>query len=156
MSAGRMMRVTACLLFLFSLTWTPSCTGPHGPVVSLHGSQGEVSVRVEIARTREELSRGLMWRNELDADAGMLFVFGDSAPRTFWMKNTPLRLDIVFIDNDSVLNVAASTTPYSEAPIRSAGAARYVLEVNAGFAATHGIGPGAKVELPAEALAPAR
>jgi uncharacterized membrane protein (UPF0127 family) len=107
-------------------------------------------VRVEIARTREELSRGLMWRSELDRDAGMLFVFGNSAPRTFWMKNTPLSLDILFIDGEgAVLNVASATTPYSEAPIRSAGPARYVLEVNSGFAAEHGIGPGAKVELPA-------
>lgn len=81
----------------------------------------------------------------------MLFVFGDSAPRSFWMKNTALPLDIIFIDdNGTVVNVAATTTPYSETPIPSAGPARYVLEVNAGFAAAHGIGPGAKVELPAE------
>lgn len=148
-----MVRAAAFLFFLLPLAWTASCTGSGGPLVTVHGTQGEVAVRVEIARTREQLSRGLMWRNELDADAGMLFVFGDSAPRTFWMKNTPLPLDIVFIDDrGTVLNVAASTTPYSESPIRSAGPARYVLEVNAGFTAKHGIGPGAKVELPAAAL----
>jgi uncharacterized membrane protein (UPF0127 family) len=97
-----------------------------------------------------------MYRNDLDADAGMLFVFGDSAPRTFWMKNTPLPLDILFLDDaGTVLNVAASTTPYSEAPLRSAGPARYVLEVNAGFAAKHGIGAGARAELPATALSTA-
>lgn len=145
------MRAAAFLLWLLPLAWTASCTGSGGPLVTVHGTQGEVPVRVEIARTREQLSRGLMWRNELDADAGMLFVFGDTAPRTFWMKNTPLPLDILFLDErGTVLNVAASTTPYSEAPIRSAGPARYVLEVNAGFAAKHGIGSGARVELPTD------
>jgi len=149
-----MMRVAALLVGLLPLAWTASCTGSHEPVVTLRGTQGEVAVRVEIARTSEELSRGLMYRNELDADAGMLFVFGDSAPRTFWMKNTPLPLDILFLDDTgTVLNVAASTTPYSEAPLRSAGPARYVLEVNAGFATKHGIGPGARVTMPAESLA---
>ncbi|HET9062351.1 MAG TPA: DUF192 domain-containing protein [Candidatus Binatia bacterium] len=148
-----MMRVAAFLFCLLPLAWTASCTGSGGPLVTAHGTRGEVPVRVEIARTREQLSRGLMWRNELDADAGMLFVFGDTAPRTFWMKNTPLPLDILFLDDrGTVLNVAASTTPYSEAPIRSAGPARYVLEVNAGFAAKHGIASGARVELPAEAF----
>jgi uncharacterized membrane protein (UPF0127 family) len=147
------MRVAAFLFLLLPLTWTTSCTGSRGPVVVLHGTQGEVAVRVEIARTREQLSRGLMWRTELDADAGMLFVFGDTAPRTFWMKNTPLPLDILFLDErGTVLNVAAATTPYSEAPVRSAGPARYVLEVNAGFAAKHGIEAGAKAELPTDAL----
>lgn len=148
-----MMRVAAVVLLLLPLACTNSCAGPRGPVVTLHGAKGAVPVRVEIAKTSEELSRGLMWRNELDADAGMLFVFGDSAPRTFWMKNTPLPLDILFLDTaGTVLNVAASTTPYSEAPVRSAGSARYVLEVNAGFATKHGITAGTKVELPAEAF----
>jgi uncharacterized membrane protein (UPF0127 family) len=151
-----MLRVAGFLLALLPLTWTASCTGSRGPVVTLSGAQGKVSVRVEIARTREELSRGLMWRSDLDADAGMLFVFGNAAPRTFWMKNTPLPLDILFIDDGgTVLNVAASTTPYSEDPIRSSGPARYVLEVNAGFAARHGIGTGARVELPVKSLASA-
>lgn len=151
-----MVRAAALLFLLLPFTWTAACTGSRGPVVILHGTNGEVAVRVEIAATREELSRGLMYRNALDADAGMLFVFGDSAPRTFWMKNTPLPLDILFLDDaGTVLNVAASTTPYSEAPVRSAGPARYVLEVNAGFAAKHGIGAGARAELPATALSTA-
>ena len=79
----------------------------------------------------------------------MLFVFGTSAARTFWMKNTPLPLDIIFIDDaGKVVNVAEHTTPLTTTPIRSTGPARYVLEVNAGFADRHGIGAGAKVALP--------
>ena len=127
-------------------------SAPSGPVVELATTSGKVPVRVELARTRDELSRGLMWRDRLDEDAGMLFIFATSEPRTFWMKNTPLPLDIIFIDEGGkVVSVARHTTPFATTPIRSAGAARYVLEVNAGFAERHGIRAGTAVELPGEA-----
>jgi uncharacterized membrane protein (UPF0127 family) len=127
-----------------------SCrSGGTEPVVVVHADSGAVPVRVELARTREELSRGLMWRDRMDADAGMLFVFDAADERTFWMKNTPLSLDIIFIGEDlRVRNVAEATAPYSETPIPSAGAVRYVLEVRAGFARLHGIRAGTRVELP--------
>ena len=130
-----------------------ACTrAPAGPVMELVTAAGKVPVRVELARTRDELSRGLMWRDQLDEDAGMLFIFAASDDRTFWMKNTPLPLDIIFIDEaGKVVNVAADTTPFTTTPIRSAGPARYVLEVNAGFAKHHGILAGTMAELPGEA-----
>ena len=130
-----------------------ACTrGASGPVVEVVTSAGRVPVRVELARTRDELSRGLMWRDQLDADAGMLFVFAKDEQRTFWMKNTPLPLDIIFIDAEGkVVSVAEHTTPFTTTPIRSAGPARYVLEVNAGFARRHGIAAGTPTELPGEA-----
>ena len=90
-----------------------------------------------------------MWRTELDDDAGMLFVFNREHDQSFWMKNTPLPLDIIYIGADSkVVSVAANTVPYSQASIPSDGPAKYVLEVNAGFARKHGVGPGTRVELP--------
>ena len=128
-----------------------ACAGaPARPIVEVITQGGAiVRVPVELARTREELSRGLMWRDDLPRDAGMLFVFDHDAERAFWMKNTPLSLDIVFIDRaGKVLNVAENTTPFSTAPIRSAGAARYVLEVHTGFARRHGIRVGDAVRLP--------
>jgi uncharacterized membrane protein (UPF0127 family) len=127
------------------------CTdAPAGPTVELATERGTVRVAVELALTREQLGRGLMWRDDLASDAGMLFVFGDDVARSFWMKNTPLPLDIIFIDAEGkVVNVAENTTPFSTAPIRSAGPARYVLEVNAGFARRNGIVAGSKVTLPA-------
>jgi len=92
-----------------------------------------------------------MWRSRLDSDAGMLFVFPEMRMLAFWMKNTPLPLDIIYIDAEGrVVSVAESTTPYSEKSLPSAGPAQYVLEVNAGFAKEHGIGPGTRVELPAD------
>jgi uncharacterized membrane protein (UPF0127 family) len=121
-----------------------------GPRVHIEGNSGQtVQVTVEIVSTPEKLRKGLMWRTELAADHGMLFVFGDDAPRSFWMKNTPLPLDIIFIDSEHrVVSVAANTVPYSLVSVRSAGPARYVLEVNAGFSRRHAIGPGSRVTLP--------
>jgi uncharacterized membrane protein (UPF0127 family) len=121
-----------------------------GPRVHIEGHDGKtVQVAVEIVSTPETQRRGLMWRTELAADHGMLFVFGDDAPRSFWMKNTPLPLDIIFIDSEArVVSVAEDTVPYSLASVRSTGPARYVLEVNSGFSRRHAITPGSRVTLP--------
>jgi len=95
-----------------------------------------------------------MWRDHLDQDAGMLFVFPETSQLSFWMKNTPRPLDIIYIDaGGRVVSIAEKTTPYSEAPLPSAGPAQYVLEVNAGFAREHGVGPGTRIELP-EGISP--
>ena len=119
------------------------------PRVVVHGDKGTARVRVELALTAPDQARGLMWRNQLDADAGMLFVFGHARERTFWMKNTPLPLDIIYIDGDgNVVSIAEHTTPYSTASIPSHGGAKYVLEVNAGYAHDHGVRAGSKIELP--------
>ena len=90
-----------------------------------------------------------MWRQHLDADAGMLFVFPESSELSFWMKNTPLPLDIIFIGTDGrVVSIAPDTKPYSETSLPSAAPARYVLEVNAGFAREHGVRTGTRIDLP--------
>jgi uncharacterized membrane protein (UPF0127 family) len=87
----------------------------------------------------------------------MLFVFGHERERSFWMKNTPLPLDIIYIDDEGkVVSVAGRTTPYSTAAIPSHGPAKYVLEVNAGFAEQHGVRPGSRIELPPTVLAQAK
>ena len=79
----------------------------------------------------------------------MLFVFADERERGFWMKNTPLPLDIVYIDSSSrIVSIAENTTPYSTKTIASRGPARYVLEVNGGFCREHGIVAGSSVHLP--------
>jgi uncharacterized membrane protein (UPF0127 family) len=102
--------------------------------------------KVEVADDPAERTRGLMFRERLPAEQGMLFDFGASAPRSFWMKNTLVPLDIIFIGEDGrVRNVAANTIPFSEAPVPSSGPVRYVLEINAGLAAQHGIHPGDRV-----------
>ncbi len=103
--------------------------------------------RVEVARTAEEQARGLMFRRAMGADEGMLFPFDPPRQASFWMKNTVIPLDIVFIGPDRrVLNISANAEPYSLDPRPSAGAVSAVLELNGGRAAQLGIAPGARVK----------
>ena len=102
--------------------------------------------KVELAASPEAQARGLMFRTELGDNEGMLFPSDVPQPRSFWMKNTPLSLDIIFIGPDSrVLNIAADTVPYSLDSVTSAGPAIAVLELRAGRAKELGIRPGDKV-----------
>ncbi|MFN3990856.1 MAG: DUF192 domain-containing protein [Erythrobacter sp.] len=103
--------------------------------------------RVEVADTPAAQSRGLMYRTELGDFEGMIFPSAAPEPRSFWMKNTPLSLDIIFIGPDGrITNIAANTVPYSLEPVASSGLASAVLELRAGRAAALGIKPGDKVE----------
>ena len=93
------------------------------------------SVAIEIARGDSARARGLMDRKSLPARGGMLFFDEEEKEQTFWMKNTLIPLDILFISADSqVVNIARRTTPLSEERVSSTGPAKYVLEVRAGFA----------------------
>ena len=101
---------------------------------------------VEIADDPIERARGLMFREEMARDHGMLFDFAGESHQHFWMKNTPLPLDIIFIRADGTVDsIAAGTTPFSTDSIPSDGPARFVLEVNAGVAAEIGLAPGDKL-----------
>lgn len=101
-----------------------------------------VTFRIEIADDDQERALGLMYRREMAADAGMLFVYEDEAQRFFWMRNTYLPLDIIFADaTGRVVHVAANTVPFSERTIPSGKPALGVLEINAGLAEVHGIEP---------------
>lgn len=104
------------------------------------------SFRVEVARTMAEQEKGLMFRTALGPDEGMIFPSDRPEQRSFWMKNTVIPLDIIFIGPDHLIsNIAANAVPYSEVPIPSSGAAIAVLELNGGRAAQLGIMPGARV-----------
>jgi uncharacterized membrane protein (UPF0127 family) len=106
-----------------------------------------VRVRVEVAQTQPERQRGLMFRKQLDPDAGMLFVFEKPTHNVFWMHNTYLPLDMIFITrNWSVLGIVENATPQTDSPREVPGDSLYVLEVNAGFSRQHGIAPGTKVQ----------
>ena len=98
---------------------------------------------VEIADDPIERARGLMFREEMAADAGMLFIFAREDERAFWMQNTILPLDIIYADADGVVvSIAKDTTPYSTATIPSDGPAQFVLELNAGVSDAIGLAPG--------------
>ncbi|KGF70235.1 hypothetical protein LL06_06260 [Hoeflea sp. BAL378] len=104
---------------------------------------GEVSFSVELAVTPQTRASGLMHRQSMDADHGMLFRFDQTRQVLMWMKNTPLSLDMLFIDDDgTIVGIAEGTTPFSEAIVASPGPVRYVLELNAGTAKRDGIAVG--------------
>jgi uncharacterized protein len=119
------------------------------PVVPLTvtGKRARHVFRVEVARTAAEQAKGLMFRTRMGPDEGMIFPMHPPRTASFWMKNTVIPLDIVFIGPDRrILNIAANTVPYSEAQVVSAGKVSAVLELNAGRAAALGIVPGDRVE----------
>ena len=92
------------------------------------------TIFIEVADTYEKISRGMMYRNQLETNHGMLFVFEVEEQQSFWMKNTRISLDILFINNKfQIVHIARHTIPYSKDPIPSVKPARYVLEVNAGY-----------------------
>jgi hypothetical protein len=104
---------------------------------------------VEWALTAEQRARGLMERDSLADNAGMLFDFGETRMVTMWMANTPLSLDMVFIDESGlVVRVAEKTTPFSEAIVGSGKPVRYALEIRGGRAAELGLTSGAQLVLP--------
>ena len=104
---------------------------------------------VEMALTPEEQAKGLMFRRELPEGEGMLFDFHHEQPASFWMKNTYVSLDMIFIRGDgTILKIAENTVPLSEALVQSGGPVRAVLEVVAGTARKLGIAPGDRVAHP--------
>lgn len=104
------------------------------------------AVRVELARTDPERARGLMFRERLDADAGMLFLFDGSEDHGFWMKNTLIPLDMIFIADDGRIAGIVERAEPQTTTLRSVGApSRYVLEVNGGWCAAHGVRAGDRV-----------
>lgn len=93
-----------------------------------------VNIDIEIARDQEAINRGLMNRDLLPPDAGMLFIFPSAELRTFWMKNTRIPLDILFIgENMEILYVIHHATPYLTDPLPGFHPSGFVVEVNAGF-----------------------
>lgn len=115
---------------------------------------GTAQVSVEIADEPSERSRGLMYRDTLGADDGMLFVYPDAAERSFWMHNTRIPLSIAYLDPEGRVVHLADMTPLSDTSVPSGAPAMYALEVNAGWFARHGVHVGDVVKgLPAPATA---
>lgn len=122
--------------------------GPQAPteILTVETANGPVRLNVEIADDEAEREHGLMYRESLPDDRGMLFDFPEPERATFWMHNTPLSLDIIFIGTDGrILNIADHATPFSDAPVPSAGLTRGVLEIRAGRAEALGIRTGDRV-----------
>jgi hypothetical protein len=109
-------------------------------------AKGPLQFTVELAATPRQQERGLMFRNHLAPDEGMLFDFGNDGDRVFWMKNTIIPLDMLFIRSDgTIVNVVSNAKPMSEDHIASEAPVQAVLEIAGGRAAEAGIKRGDKV-----------
>ena len=105
-------------------------------------------IKVQLAKSESERGRGLMYRREMAMDRGMLFVFSDLSERSFWMKNTFIPLDIIFLDQEgSVVSILKNVPPHTTAPRLSRRPAQYVLELNGGGADLYQITDDTKINL---------
>ena len=157
--AGRLAIVVLCVAFLAGACHTGSAAPNDyrfvsGTAGSVDGSLDFVSpsgtilttITIEIAETPEARNRGLMERRKMDPGHGMLFIFKSPGPKRFWMRNTYIPLDIVFVDeNRRVVSISENTTPFSDKILESVGPARYAVEVNGGFCRKHDIKRGTRV-----------
>lgn len=106
------------------------------------------TIDIEIADNKAERDLGLMYRRSLPEDSGMYFIMDENKEQSFWMKNTYISLDIIYINEDyEIVSIAQGTTPLSQTPIPSNGNAKYVVEVIAGYCAANGIEVGDKLDL---------
>lgn len=115
---------------------------------------GDRVVRMQLAIQSAEQQRGLMFRQDLGRDDGMLFIYERPQQMTFWMRNTPTALDIGFFDREGRLQEVYPMYPFDERPVSSRGLALlYALEMNQGWFRDHGVKPGATIDLKALAVA---
>ena len=113
-------------------------------------SGGRFRFDVEVALTPAQQAQGLMFREKMEPDVGMLFVYDEVQPAAFWMKNTLIPLDMLFIAADGrIVNIHERATPKSLDAIRSAAPVKAILEINGGMSARLGIRAGDRVVHPA-------
>jgi len=152
-----MLRPTICLLLVFASSQTacrsggPDVPDLPGRAIEIIGRSGEVlvEIRAEVVSSPDATARGLMYRDEVPPGTGMFFVFPEEKIRSFWMMNTRVPLDIVFLDRvGEIVGIRRNTEPYSEESISVGVPSKYVLEVPAGYCSEHGIHSGARVTLP--------
>lgn len=141
------------ILIIFLLIFLISCTEDFDKKVNeiyIDNDKNLIKINVEVADDNEERIKGLMFREKLDENSGMLFVFENEEHQTFWMKNTLIPLDIIFIDRNFKIVDIKSAVPCKEEPCilyKSSRPVKYVLEVKDNFTAKKGINIGDKIIL---------
>lgn len=125
---------------------TPQPKLPIGEVVLETAPRAPLTLKVEVASTDAQRQMGLMFRESLGEDEGMLFLFPTERHNSFWMHNTLIPLDMLFIDSEwKVVGIVERAEPLTDDPRGVAKMSQYVLEVPGGFAARHGLGPDTQV-----------
>ena len=103
------------------------------------------SFRLELAETAAETAQGMMYRRSVPEGTGMLFIMAEERPQSFWMRNTYVPLDIIYLKADgAVVSIQANAQPMNDMPLPSEGPAKYVLEIAGGGSAQYGIKTGIK------------
>lgn len=137
----------SCALLAAAFASAAGCS--RGAEVAIVAPDGKVRavICIEIAANSETRAMGLMYRDELAPDSGMLFVFPERRVVSFWMKNTPIPLDMIFADSAGrIIGIVENAEPFSERPREVQGLSQYVLEVNGGVAARLGIRAGDRLD----------
>jgi uncharacterized membrane protein (UPF0127 family) len=120
------------------------------PKVYLSTPTGDLTVSVEVVATEAQVQRGLMFRQHLPPDQGMLFLMSEERPWAFWMRNTLIPLDMIFIGKDmKIAGVVENAEPRTETLREVKAPSSYVLEVNGGYCAAHKVSAGASVRFEA-------
>ncbi|MBF0492220.1 MAG: DUF192 domain-containing protein [Deltaproteobacteria bacterium] len=141
------MKKKVLLILFFVLACSRPSTSDISAMIKIFPTNSApLVVNAEKAQTEAELMRGLMYRQVLEKDSGMLFIFPQEQLRSFWMKNTYVDLDLIFIGGDKKITDVLRGHAFSETEIQPAHLYRYVLEVNAGFVEKNKIKAGDKVE----------
>lgn len=119
-----------------------------GELQLLSGETGELiqQIKIEVKQNNQERAEGMMWRRSMEEDQGMLFIMDRNEPQSFWMRNTYIPLDIIFIGEDKrIVNIRKNAQPQTLAPQPSKGNAKYVLEVVGGFCEKYGVKAGDRI-----------
>lgn len=149
----RLFSAIAILFLCFSTAVRAECRIDR---VELRNDRAEIRFDIELARTPQERSRGLMFREHLPNRAGMLFIFDPPQRVAFWMKNTLIPLDMIFVDRaGTVTRVHEGAIPGDLTQIEGGDSVYAVLEINAGLAARYGIRPGTQMRHEVFSLGPA-
>jgi len=149
---GRVSSASALLLFLASAAWAQCAED----TVWIRGDFGTARFSVEIADDEQERATGLMNRPSMATSAGMLFVYERPRSLSFWMRNTLIELDMLFVDETGVIrNIQERAQPLDETPIFGGDDLTHVLEINGGLARMLGIDVGDQLRHPSFAQADA-
>lgn len=147
----RRLLLIIALLFVLAPTGCRQSTQPTSGLPTCQMQIGSKTFTLEIASTEESRERGLMRRDSMPDDHGMIFVFTGASKMAFWMKNTRIPLDIIYVAEDGKVDCVKQMQPYSETNVPSEGSVKWAIELNQGMGAKVGVKAGDVLSIPESA-----
>ena len=146
------MRALLSFLVLAVLLWAAACQAQPKVIIQTKENR-ELTFQVDVADTPAKRELGLQYRRDLAADRGMIFLFPSESHHSFWMKNTPIPLDMIFISRDQkIVGIVERAVPFSTDSRLVPAASQFVLEINGGLAGHYGVKVGDSIRF--QGLAP--